>query len=150
MKLKIFTLFTLFILTSHSFANANEAELNKRNYFELELILENVYEASFELESYFKATIEEVNRDLDMTCVPVKASDLKIRIWHEVKKFRSHYPDEELPFAKAKKQLNKIIGNSPYQKCETITDKESYEVVVQIYFSTSSPFSFKLEFEREI
>ena len=149
MKLKAFTLFTLLILSSFSFVKANELELKDRNYVELELVLDNVYQASFELDSYFKVTIEEVNQDQASNCVPVKADHLRMRIWREVINFKNHYPDEELPFAKAKKQLEKLIGNFPYQKCEKIIDKESYEIVVQTYLSSNSQLSFRLEFERE-
>jgi hypothetical protein len=149
MKLKVFILFTLLISSSHSLVSANEVELKYINYVELELVLDNVYQASFELDSYFKVTIEEVNPDQAMTCVPVNAAELKMIIWQQVKKFRNHYPDEELPFVKAKKQLEQIIGSSPYENCETITDKDSYEIVVQTYISSHSPFSFILEFERE-
>ncbi|MBT7608419.1 MAG: hypothetical protein HN576_01600 [Bacteriovoracaceae bacterium] len=149
MKLKALILFTSIFLGLTGISQAYEVDLKSLNYSELELVLDNVYEASFEFDSYFKVTIEEVNQNQVMSCVLVKAKELEKRIWTEVKKFQSYYPDEDLPFTTAKSQLLKLISASEYQKCETIVEQELYSIVVQTFISKSSKISFILEFERK-
>ena len=115
---------------------------------ELELVLDNVYEASFEWDAYFHVTFPEQTQQQIQTCVSVKASQLEKTIWSAVENFRSHYPDEELPYREAKKQLKSYLGNETFWKCETIIDKTQYDVVVQIYLSASKKSIVQIEFER--
>ena len=120
----------------------------KNNLRELELILDNVYESSFELDSYFRVTFLESNQNQNQSCSSVKASELKSIIWKAIKSFRSHYPDEELPYKEAKNQLDQQIGNNPYWKCESIIDKDNYDIVVQVYISSQQLSQVQIEFER--
>lgn len=143
MKKLTIILFTLFLLP---FQSVSGKELSQ--FSELENILENVYEASFEMDEYFRVIVLDDNHPQIQNCQPVPATELKETIWSAIEKFRDYYPDEELPYEEAKEQLLNLVGQSPYYKCETIIDKESYSIVVRLYISSFDETVVQVESER--
>lgn len=117
----------------------------------LEEVLDFVNEASYDLDSYFKLVqIDEFQFD-GMKCSKISASELKKFVKDKFSKVSNFYPDEGIPFNKAKGELDHYIGNANYQKCEIIENKDKYQIISHYFQSLEDDFpNLLIEFEKRI
>lgn len=107
-------IFLLLILTPlHVHASLNR--LSER--CSLMLVLDMIYTASYDFDRTYRIEEREFVELVDVKCQNVKSSFLKEHINSIFEVYQSYYPDDDLPFDKAREELDDVVSQQEYLKC---------------------------------
>lgn len=112
----------------------------------LSLVLDTIYDASFDFEGMYIIThnIEFLGEKKKCTNVSI---NVILRHFKKIfDEFISYYPDEELPYDQAIRDLKKIIGSGKYQRCHEIATTSRGHVDVTHYQSLDSDLWIRIEY----
>lgn len=109
-------------------------------------VLDAIYDASFDFEGLYIITHNVEFLGEKQKCEIVSSAALVAHIKKIFQEFISYYPDEELPFDEALKDLKEIAGGSDFKRCyERQEDPRAY-VEVTHYQSLSTKLWIRIEY----
>jgi hypothetical protein len=112
----------------------------------LSIVLDTIYDASFDFEGMYL-----ISHNIDFlgdkkTCTTVSVQVILRHFKKIFDEFISYYPDEELPYDQALKDLKKIVGNGKYQRCHEVSTTSRGHVDVTHYQSLDSELWIRIEY----
>lgn len=112
----------------------------------LSIVLDTIYDASFDFEGMYI-----ISHNIDFLGDKKQCSKVGTQvILRHFKKifdeFISYYPDEELPYDQAIRDLKKIIGNGKYERCHEVATTSRGHVDVTHYQSLDTDLWIRIEY----
>lgn len=112
----------------------------------LSIVLDTIYDASFDFEGMYI-----ISHNIDFLGDKRQCTTISVQvILRHFKKifdeFISYYPDEELPYDQALRDLKKIIGTGKYQRCHEVSTTARGHVDVTHYQSLETDLWIRIEY----
>lgn len=112
----------------------------------LSIVLDTIYDASFDFEGMYIIT-----HNIEFLGEKKKCSQVSVNmILRHFKKifdeFISYYPDEELPYDQALRDLKKILGSGKYQRCHEVSTSAQGHIDVTHYQSLETQLWIRIEY----